>query len=349
MNTYNFNFSFSWDIPRLCFCEMPILEKSVADAFRYNADSDIAVIIPVFFSKHIGKYDSASEFLLHGFMKRAMWQAYELLNFTDLRAQGISYYIVAEETIKGQFRPYLDACEFPRDHVIWSTESTESYPGHLIKFPFMREVLREKNINKVLVFDSAVYFVKARANQVFARIQESWKHAPIVNLTDVWKGARRGISNDRVISYEDAVCRYPLTETLSEEIYYDQVSTAVGYSVEFLKGLGTPQAPIYIPNIEGRVQGFQRAVLETPEFWNLLETLKELTWNDQAVTALYWLKYLGQENDILVPPGVEWYPKHPFDITEGNIGFLDSSKSVGSEARKKWIERCEILQEVTHL
>ena len=337
MKKFSFNLALSREIPRLCFGEMPILEKSVANSFKYDADSDIAVIVPIFFSAHIGKYRVEPEIALHGFMKRAMYQAYELLNFTDLRGEGIHYYITAHQTVKKRLHPYLEACQFPEDRIIWSNESTDYYPGHLIKFPFMREVLREKKINKVFSFDSAVYFVKERNNDLFQYIRKDWTDQPIANLVKVWREYKESLKYG-ALTYESVIPpnHFP-TPLPTEDEYLQKISDALGLTLQEFKAFWSHQNSY--PVIEGRTTGLHRSVLEDNNFWDILNTVKSFLSIDQPLPVLYWQKYLRKETDIIVPEGISWYPKHAENINDGNIGFLDSSKSIGEDARRLWIEK----------
>ncbi len=341
MKKFRFNFALSREIPRLCFGEMPILEKSVVDAFSYNANSDIAVIVPIFFSTHIAKYQTGADIALHGFMKRAMYQAYELLNFTDLREQGIHYYIIAHHTVKNRFRPYLEACQFPEDRIIWSTESTDNYPGHLIKFPFMRKVLRDKKINKVFSFDSAVYFVKERENNVFRYVCRDWQDQPMANLKKVWEKLSAN-SNHGVFNYDQAIKwnKYP-TPLPSEEEYFERISDALSLSVDDFKTFWSNENQSELPYMSGRTLGVHRSVLTDKDFWELLDFWKDFSSIDQTYLSLYWQKYLGEKTDIIVPKNIRWYPQHPVPILHGNIGFLDSSKSMGNQERAIWLEKME--------
>ena len=108
-------------------------------------------------------------------------------------------------------------------------------------------------------------------------------------------------------------------------------------SVEGFKGFWETLSPTL--KIEGRSQGYSRDVILSKDFWEFLNQARHLTGNDQTITALYWQKYLGKQENIITPEGIDWYPVHPQPITHGNIGFLDSSKSLGEHARREWIKK----------
>ena len=115
----NIKVKFQKKYPRLCFAEMPVFCRSVEDLFRYDMDSDIALTIPVFNAVGTRKYRDVTEIRVHGFAKRAVWLAWEILNFTDFREQGLTLYISATQSVQHILEPYLEACKFPSSHVLW--------------------------------------------------------------------------------------------------------------------------------------------------------------------------------------------------------------------------------------
>ena len=326
------------EYPRLCFAEIPILSESIESAFRYDMDSDTAIVIPLFYSETMRKYKDVAELSVHGFCKRAMWLASELLNWTDLREQGVTLYIAGTQKTKNILTPYLKACGFPDKHVLWTDTHETDAPGHLMKFPLMKEALKNPDIKKVISFDASVYFLKQRPNNIFSRMKEVWTDAPISNFYPIWQHQNYAIEDDfGEVDYKRAVKLQTLD--ISENEYYQGVADLIGISVENLKDFWNKKTQTRRLIPEGRTQGYTKSALESPEFSEFFDAVKKLTYNDMTFTCLYWQKYLGKMEDIVFPKGVQWYPFHPEPVNKGNIGFLDSSKSIGETARTAWIER----------
>ena len=338
------NIELKHEYPRLCFAEMPLLQASIAPLFDYTADSDMAAVIPLFYGRTINKYRNAHELSVHGFCKRAMWLAYELLNWTDFREQGLTLYIGGTKTVKRILTPYLSACGFPDKFVLWTDVLETDAPGHLMKFPLMKKALKNPKIKKVLTFDTGVYFVKEQTNDIFWRMKEAWTDAPVSNFYPVWqKNRQREIDDFQELDYKRAVSLQ--TFDVAEESYYKAVSDVVGMSVQDFKDFWNKKYTETILVPEGRTQGYTREVLEANAFSEFFDQVKMFTGNDMAFTSLYWQKFLGKSGDITYPKGIRWYPKHPAPIDSGNIGFLNSGASTGRESRKTWIKRYEDYME----
>lgn len=319
------------EYPRICYAEMPAFEKDISQVYLYSESTDLGVIVPLFFNSTTRKYQQGYELLpTHGFMKRSIYLIWELLNYTDARDLGVPIYLTMTRRIREMIGPYLEACRFPESKVIIVELSDDEYIGHLPKFPLMREAVEKCQLDKVISFDSSIYFVGTQDNDIFARIRKDWSTQPILNLVRAF-----GDVGYYDTTYDQAVGHHRVQ--LSEEAYYRRVSEITGMSVEEFKFFWKNLSPRL--KIQGRSQGYSRDVILSHEFWDFLNTVKSLTGNDQTVTSLYWQKYLGKQEDIVTPEGIDWYPVHPKPITHGNIGFLDSSKSLGAEARTEWIRK----------
>ena len=319
------------EYPRLCYTEMPVFEKDISHVWTYPKNTDLGVIVPLFFNTTTKKYQRGYELLpTHGFMKRAIYLIWELLNYTDARDAGIPIYLAVTPTIHEMIVPYLEVSDFPESAVLLVDVSDDEYIGHLPKFPLMREAIEKCKLDKVISFDASIYFVNRRKNDIFKRIQKDSRTQPILNLVKAW-GKRQYYDT----IFDQAVKHHSIQ--LTEEAYYQRISEIIGMSVEGFKGFWETLSPTL--KIEGRSQGYSRDVILSKDFWEFLNQARHLTGNDQTITALYWQKYLGKQENIITPEGIDWYPVHPQPITHGNIGFLDSSKSLGEHARREWIKK----------
>ena len=331
-------FLYEKEPPRLCFSEMPPLNVSIASAFNYEADADMAVVVPVFHTRNIRKYKFNADAAFHGFIKRSIYLAYETLNFTDFRKEGLSFYLFIPKEIRPLCLPYLEACEFPINNILWSDFQEKDYPGHLLKICAMAEVIeRKEHINKVNYFDASIYFAESRSNNIFHRMKESWTDQPMAFFWDPWLPTRTGEYGNN--SYREAVGRYSLSENVSEEMYYEKISALMDMSISEFKNYWETDSVASQLYIEGRTQGYHRSIFENPQFWEFFQAFKAINCADQSFSALYWKKFLGKPSDIIACGGSVWYEKHPEPIKTGNIGFLDSSKSIGKVAREEWHQR----------
>ena len=319
------------EYPRMCYAEIPVFAKDISQVYAYPKNTELGVIVPLFFNTTTKKYPEGYEWLpTHGFMKRAIYLIWELLNYTDARDKHVPVYLAVTPTIHRIIAPYLEVCHFPESAVLVVDVSDTQWVGHLPKFPMMRKAVEKCNLDKVISFDSSIYFVETMENDIFKRIKSNWRAQPILNLVRAWR--EQGFYDT---TYDQAVGHHRILRT--EADYYETVSSIMEMPVDAFKGFWENLSPRL--KIEGRSQGYTREVILSKEFWEFLNQARHLTGNDQTITSLYWQKYLRKQEDIITPEGIHWYPVHPQPITHGNIGFLDSSKSLGEQARTEWIKK----------
>ena len=332
----NLNIALKEEYPRLCFAEMPVLTRPLAPLFNYTQDADIAVVVPIFRADGTIKYSRSGDLRVHGFAKRAMWLSYELLNWTDLREQGVSLYLSVTQSVRDIFLPYAEACGFPSEHILWSDIQETDYCGNIPKFPLMRLALMNPRIQRVMHLDSAIYFMRDCECHLFRSLKAYWKDAPLASFFPIWSSpeAVAHVPNDLGnIDYHRAYGNYDKTYT--EENYLQKLSDAMNMDVESFKRfwMRSNQNPALY--IEGRTLGKRRSVLESENLWELLDSVRDVVGNDEGLTALYWQKCPSEITHI----PCRWYPPMPNPISEGDIGFLDSSKSFGEISRREWMSR----------
>ena len=337
----NIEVKFQKEYPRLCFAEMPILCRSMETLFDYDMDSDMALTIPVFNAIGTPKYKNVTEIRVHGFAKRAVWLAWELLHFTDFRQQGVTLYISATRSVQPILEPYLEACQFPSAHVLWSDIADGTYLGNVVKFPLIKAALRNPKIQRVMHFDSAIYFLHGRHSDIFQKLKNVWTgEIPMASFFPVWNPAPDAPNDYGDVDYNR--CRLSDVKLAAPE-FYERLADVVGCSVAAFKTFWGKKSTGLNLQIEGRTLGTHRNVLAADTFWHLIADTKAYLGNDEAITCLYWQKYLGKRSDIVVPQRIHWYPRldtpdiiaNPAAI-KGHIGFLDSSASLGETSRHLW-------------
>lgn len=334
--TVQVNLSIKEEYPRLCFAEMPVLERSLA-GLNYETDTAFSVVIPLFYGSATPKYSAAGELLVHGFCKRAMWLAYEILNYTDFREQRWKLYVGATDSVRKILQPYLHACDFPNENILWLSGDVDmEYPSNFTKFPIMRAVFQQDlRINNLLSFDAAIYFVENQKNDIFSKMENVWTTEPFASFFPVWRTSPKGSPDYGNLDHT----RQWYKHKLHPSAYYSKIAELIGISVEEFKSFWDRSQSTQMPAIEGRTLGFHRDVFASETFWDSIDSAKHFMLNDQAFASLFWHKRGALRGDIALPTDVGFYPPHPEPITHGNIGFLDSSRSKGKHARKDWIKK----------
>ena len=328
--------------PRRCIIEMPVLTKSLAKGLKYEISEDVALIIPLFFTKIISKYTTIPEIVAECYCKRSMWLAYELLNYTDMKELGLPLYIATTNTTREILEPYRQLCEFPESNVLTVSDAEKVSDGYLQKFPLMLEAVSKGDFKRVVSLDASIYFVKERSHTPpFQIMLCEWVSHPMLFL-HVWRDPSH--IKDNTIRWNRAVKNMYWTPSISPGDYYERAADFVGISMDdFISFWWSPGAP----HIEGRLIGLHRDVLQADSFWESLSAFREITYNDQTFLSLYWQRYLKDHNKILEPPHMDFYSKHSLAIAHGKIGFLAASHTLDDEVNRTWVQRYKDLLEKT--
>ena len=114
------------------FVEMPSLTKSLASYFDYSERGHIAQTIPLFYVPEYKHFDECI-----GYIKRAFYLAKEFLEFTDMREQGVSLYIVASEPLKPFIEKYREDCAFPSENILWTPDYSKTFRNTAHKIPML--------------------------------------------------------------------------------------------------------------------------------------------------------------------------------------------------------------------
>lgn len=317
-----------FNIPRtLVFAEMPILRSSIRELFDYPVTADIAICIPVFNATLTKKHAIQTTFghvnKVHGYAKRAMYLVRELLNYTDVREQGIPIYVVCTSETKKIVGLYAEACNFPKSQLVFAGKDIErNYPAQLAKFPCMEMVLKtNRKISKVMHLDTSVFFWENIRYTFFSNLISVWENQFFASLVafrrcvnpDKPFGSLNYRSHRRSFSFD----KYPLAEST----YYDQLSEIMGFSSTEAMFAATHDQ---MAMVQGQSFGLHRHIWEREAFNDFLTAFKSINQCDEAAVAAFW--YLTTNNfDDCVLAGAGWCGvTDESPLAENQVGFLSA-------------------------
>ena len=146
------------DVRRRNFIEMPTFTGNLSKAFGYPITGDIAVVVPIFNSNVIRKNNTAI-YSNEAYCKRVFWQAYEVLNYTQLAEHGIPYYILCTAEMREILESYRKLCQFPESAIVTIKNIDDStYFGYTQQIALLSEFAKRWTFDSIFFMHSSVFF-----------------------------------------------------------------------------------------------------------------------------------------------------------------------------------------------
>lgn len=297
------------------YLSTPILQTSIADAFKGTADGKMTFCVPIFFGPDL-RNPKISHLQLQAYMKRVFWLAYEMWEFTDLVETGTGFYIVIEEPIRPLLEPYRQSCEFPEDRIVVVRDLTSQWHGYMPKIVMLRELCQRTNYQYYMNLDANVH---CHAKYRFCGdLQMDWDRNPESIL---WREEPWAFSEEPILRHSSTVRSDFAAQCLDSASFYREMPRFFGLNTyeQLLERVMYPQ--IRCP---GQCYGIPRSHIVSENFESFLTYIKDkrCLGVDESFMAFYWHRYLSPDQSIYVKnKHIAGHPEEPFRFYRIGKGY----------------------------
>ena len=267
------------------FVEMPPLTKSLAHYFDYPVRNEIAQTIPIFYVPKFKHFDECI-----GYIKRVFYLVRELFEYTDLREQGVSLYILVSEPLRPFFEKYREDCAYPPEKILWTPDYSETFRGTAHKIPMLWHPELRK-YKKILHSDTALLWWNPSEHPypLYKQISERWKSEPFFFIGSDYSKKNVGESQF-----------YKRTQN---SIYYQAIADYLNITPAEAKDYCYTYKGV---NIRGAFYGLTTSLIKEKNFQKEMSDIVKVVPGDELAYTFYIAQY-----SVPFAWGQDFFPSAP--------------------------------------